>query len=317
MLRTCLANIKSGSSPLRAKTHARFLTQGKRLREVHFLNPEKITFHKQPTVDLSGKRHATFSVPFNGKYQMVKLCYHVKERIHYPFPKNTHGHLYYCAPSPDRPSLSGSFRFRNTFPDHPEGFADGADLLRPDGRPWELTLYSAIQTAGYAPLVRKLLNEDLLDPDLLDTVDQLPRINVRLSSGVLYTLSDPFTLSLGQAKMITAVTEDHSATFRLRPLVDPRIHRYPFTGTVLARFEKSELPEHTHKRAVVIRVLDILSPIECVIPDYDSYIQLPASGQLIAKRKRSAGYRPWSMDVSEESPSIANCLGPLFPDNTP
>jgi len=169
---------------------------------------------------------------------MVKLFYHFQENIRYPFPENTHGHLYYRAPTPDRPSLSGSFRFRVTFPDHPEGFADGADLLRPDGRPWELTLYSAIQTAGYAPLVRKLLNEDLLDADLLDTVDQLPRINLRFPSGVLYTLSDPFTLSLGQAKMITTVTEDHSATFRLRPLVDSRLDLFPFTGILFSSNRK-------------------------------------------------------------------------------
>lgn len=165
---------------------------------------------------------------------MVRFYYHVREKIHHPFPENTHGHLYYRAPSPDRPSLSGSFRFRVTFPDHPQGFAEGADLLRLDGRPWELSLYSAIQTAGYAPLVRKLLNEDLLDADLLDTIDQLPRINVRTPSGVLYTLSDPFALSLGQAKMITIVTEDHSATFRLRPLFDARLGRNPFTGILLS-----------------------------------------------------------------------------------
>jgi hypothetical protein len=218
-----------------------------------------------------------------------------------------------------------------------EGFADGADLLRPDGRPWELPLYNAIQTAGYAPLVRQLLNERLLDADLLDTLDQLPRINVRVPSGVLYTLSDPFTLSLGQAKMLTVVTEQHSVNFRFRPLIDSRLGRLPFTGmfflsnnsqrilyllcfipgTILARFEKSELPEHAHKRAVVIRVLDILSPIQCCIPDYDFYVQLPDSGQLIAKRKRSSGYHPWSIDISEGSTTAAKCLGLLFPENTP
>lgn len=159
---------------------------------------------------------------------MVRLYYHCKEKIHYPFPEHTNGHLYYCTPPLHRPALSGSFRFRVMSPD--QGFADGADLLRPDGRPWELTLYNAIQTAGYAPLVRQLLNERLLDADLLDTVDQLPRINLRVPSGVLYTLSDPFTLSLGRAKMLTIVTENHSVNFRFRPLIDARLGRLPFTG---------------------------------------------------------------------------------------
>lgn len=176
---------------------------------------------------------------------MVRLYYHVQDRIHYPFPKNTHGHLYYCIPPPDRPSISGSFRFRVTFPDHPQGFADGTDLLRPDGRPWELTLYKAIQTGGYAPLVRKILNERLLDPDLLDTIDQLPRINVRSPSDILYTLFDPFILSLNQAKMIAVVTENHSETFRLRPLIDARLGLLPYTGRsmlLIQVVDKKNLP---------------------------------------------------------------------------
>lgn len=192
------------------------------------LNPQKLAILKHHTVDVSGTRHAIFSFLFNGNYQKVRLYYYCKDKTHHPFPKNTHGHLYYCTPSPDRPALSGSFRFRVISPD--ESFADGFDLLRPDGRPWELTLYSAIQSGGYAPLIRKLLNEGLLDADLLDTLDQLPRINIRVPSGMLYTLSDPFTFSLGQAKMLKIVTEAHSVNFRFRPLIDPRLQRFPFTG---------------------------------------------------------------------------------------
>lgn len=196
------------------------------------MNPEKITFYKQQTVDLSQKRHAIFSIFFNGKYEPVRLYYNVKGKTHCPFPENTHGHLYYCAASPDRPSHSGSFRFRVTLPNDSEGFANGADLLRPDGQPWELSLYNAIRTAGYAPLVRKILNEGLVEPDLIDTVDQLPQKNFRSPAAILYTLSDPFTLSLGQAKMIKIITEDQLEAFRLRPLLDARFYLHPFTGNV-------------------------------------------------------------------------------------
>jgi hypothetical protein len=195
------------------------------------LNPEKLVSQKQQAFDISGKRHAIFSFLFNGKYQKVRFYYHCRDKIHYPFPKYTHGHLYYSTPSLDRPLHSGSFRFRLVASG--QGFAEGTDLLRPDGRPWELTLYNAIQTAGYAPLVRQLLNEGLLSADLLDTVNQLPRINVRAPSDVLYTLSDPFKLSLDQAKMLTIVTEDHSVSFRFRPFIDPRLHRFPFTGMLV------------------------------------------------------------------------------------
>ena len=282
-------------------------------------------------------------MPFIGKNQSVRL-YYFKEKKYspFPFPENTHGHLYYCTPSQDRPPLSGSFRFRvlPSTPDHPKSFAEGNDLLRPDGRPWGLSLYGAIHTSGYAPLVQKLLDENLLDAYLLNTIAGLPRTNLRFSTDVLYTLSDPFSLSLSQSKHITVITEDHVAHFRFLPFIDLQLNQHPFTGififieyknkliyfyiylgTVLARFEKSTLPEHMHRRAVVLRILDILSPINCVILDYDFNVQMPEAGQLNAKRKlsgRYGRYHPWSLDISDGTSSAAKCLRQLFPpESTP
>ena len=192
-------------------------------------------YHKQPTLDLSGKRHVIFCFRFNEEYQKIRVYYYFKENIHSPFPENTHGYLYYCTPPQDRPPVSGSFRFRvlpSTL-DRPKDFAEGTDLLRPDGRPWELPLYSAIHSQGYAPLVRKLLNENLLKKDLLDAVAKLPQTNLRNPGGVLYTLSDPFTLSLSQDKFLTIITEDHLVNFRFRPLIDPTLGLHPFTGILL------------------------------------------------------------------------------------
>lgn len=83
-------------------------------------------------------------------------------------------------------------------------------------------------------------------------------------------------------------------------------------GTVLARFEKSELPEHKTEPAVVIRVLDILSTINCVIPDYDFHVPVPVKGQLIAKREQT----PWSINISETTSPVAKCLGVLVRENT-
>lgn len=70
---------------------------------------------------------------------------------------------------------------------------------------------------------------------------------------------------------------------------------------------------------MVIRVLDILSPINCVIPDYDFNIQLPEAGQLIGKRKlsgRYGNYHPLSIHVSACVSSGPKCLGLLFPEST-
>ena len=203
---------------------------------LQFLNPENITYHNQPAIDISAN---CFSLPFNGKYKTVQLKYYCKEKIQYPFPENTHGHLYYCTPPQDRPPLSGFFRIRvlPSTSDHPKSFAEGTDLLRPDGRPWELPLYNAIHRSIYAPLVQKLLNENLIDTDLHDTVAKLPRINLRNPSGVLYTLSDPFVLPLGQAKALTIITEENLVTFRIR-LIDLYLGRSPFTGILLSNISR-------------------------------------------------------------------------------
>ena len=81
----------------------------------------------------------------------------------------------------------------------------------------------------------------------------------------------------------------------------------------------SDLPEHMRKRVVVIRVLEVLSPTNCVVPDYDFNVQMPEAGQLIAKRKlsgRYGNYHPWSIDISEGT-SVAKCLELLLPESTP
>ena len=72
-----------------------------------------------------------------------------------------------------------------------------------------------------------------------------------------------------------------------------------------------------HKHVVVVRVLEILSPINCVIPDYDFHVQLPDAGQLITKRDPVFSYyNPWSIDISAGLTPVAKYLGLLFPEST-
>ena len=69
-------------------------------------------------------------------------------------------------------------------------------------------------------------------------------------------------------------------------------------GTVLVRFERSPLPEHIDTRAVVLRILQALTPIQCTIAGYDSHIKLPVSGSLLNKTEKGRKTRPWSMDLA-------------------
>lgn len=59
-----------------------------------------------------------------------------------------------------------------------------------------------------------------------------------------------------------------------------------------------------HEPAVVLRVLDIVSPVKCVAPNYDFNFKMPEVGQLITK-SRYGNYYPWSLDITK---GPAKCL---------
>jgi hypothetical protein len=52
-----------------------------------------------------------------------------------------------------------------------------------------------------------------------------------------------------------------------------------FVGSALARFERSTFPLHKGTRTVILRILKIITPVKCVIPDYDGYIVQPEEGE--------------------------------------
>ena len=60
-----------------------------------------------------------------------------------------------------------------------------------------------------------------------------------------------------------------------------------FVGCVLARFERSTLPEHKGTRTVVLRFLKIITPVKCLIPLYDGYVVPPREGEFYRRRRRS------------------------------
>ena len=58
-------------------------------------------------------------------------------------------------------------------------------------------------------------------------------------------------------------------------------------GSALVRFERSA---HKDKdtRTVVLRFLKIITPVKCVIPNYDDFICVPKEGELFCRRRRGA-----------------------------
>ena len=67
----------------------------------------------------------------------------------------------------------------------------------------------------------------------------------------------------------------------------------------MVRFERSTLPEHKGTRTVVLRFLKIIKPIECLIPQYDGYLEQPQEGKLFRRSKIDANV--WNVDIDKKS----------------
>jgi hypothetical protein len=71
-------------------------------------------------------------------------------------------------------------------------------------------------------------------------------------------------------------------------------------GSALARFERSTLPEHEDARIVVLRFLKIITPVKCVIPDYDGHLCCPKEGELYQRISISRALpKVWSVNIDK------------------
>ena len=76
-------------------------------------------------------------------------------------------------------------------------------------------------------------------------------------------------------------------------------YSHEFLGIVLARLERSTLPEHRGTRTIVLRFLKIITPVKCVIPNYDDYISYPKEGEL----HQRPGKKVWSLNIDKKKSS--------------
>lgn len=79
-----------------------------------------------------------------------------------PFPAGTRGFLYYYMPPvtdnlpAEVASLAGELRFRLTSTPFVESFADGVDLMAPNGLPWCIPLWHIVNASNMLPFLTKL-----------------------------------------------------------------------------------------------------------------------------------------------------------------
>ncbi|KAF7967788.1 hypothetical protein HWV62_33023 [Athelia sp. TMB] len=119
--------------------------------------------------DIRVQREGKLSHPVPLRYSYSRPAGHT----HKPFPPETRGYLYYHTPAssgyrPIHPA-SGQLRFRLAPTNDLSCFANGTDLLRPDGLPWSIPLLCMLDPAhatAYLPLRELLLAEGLVTPTL-------------------------------------------------------------------------------------------------------------------------------------------------------
>ena len=237
------------------------------------------------------------------------------------YPPDTNAFLYYTVPS-GKPRIAGELRLRVASSDNPASFATGLDLLKIDGQLWSRPLLAI--SKYYSPLYAKLRQDGLVPDDLASILSTLPKAPRYSHSQILYTLNDTFIIDFSIPDLsFPIITEQGRETLRFSSqFCDHRYSRQgrPYTGaythhcsqnddshasigSVLARFERSTLPEHAGTRTIVLRFLKIITPVKCVMPHYDNYIAFPKEGELYQRtRKRTSYWQVWSVNVDQPKP---------------
>ncbi|KAF8960822.1 hypothetical protein BDZ97DRAFT_1832024 [Flammula alnicola] len=303
------------------------------VRPLMTLRPEKLSTVHQEIFDLSGHTRPNFRVP-KGDYNSIRgnksECYHhldlsynhaqvykyAKEAnvVDAVFPPDTKGVFYYHLED-GQPAISGEVRFRKC--SDSVSFNDGKDLVADVGKPWCMQLWDIATSDRYMGLRHLLLQEGLVDEALISDIQQVIKPTCKNFARRLYTIDQPFAVDFQQGiYSIQLATRHGSELSKFQSLfVHPGTQRAgpdrpivrPYTGRAMVRFELSTLPEHAELGpTLVLRFLELLTQIQCTIPDYDNAVVAPQVGSLYTVRRRRKGYVTWFYPLNQR------CYGPVI-----
>ncbi|RDB31117.1 hypothetical protein Hypma_000042 [Hypsizygus marmoreus] len=232
-----------------------------------------------------------------------------------PFPPHARGFLYYHH-DPALPPTSSGVRFRCTPSPHVSSFfSAGQDLLSPDGRaPWTVWIMVIATKRTYAGLKELLISDGLVTTELMRHCAELGEASGavhglgRMHRRTLFMLGQPFFLDLGTVPRVVAMGtgEIRAAQIQFTSVGwrGSGGRFYPYSGHCMVRFERSE--EHQGRRVAVVRVLEVLKPIEVTDPTYYNScrraFEKPRAGSLLMK-----GGRPLTIDADGDT-ELGKCL---------
>jgi len=224
------------------------------------------------------------------------------------FPAEARGFLYYHPPTGNSPPAAGEIRFRLTSGDNPESFQVGRDFQdRKTGFPWRIPLLVMTEDVRkYTPFRQLLLADGFVTPAFMRKCNEMTKAlgyRVQRNSAIIHSLGHLFHFEFTKTGMIFLVlTKKNLHRIRLPGFfAHPVNHRgfkssVLYSGSALCCFEQSTLPKHRGTRTVVLRIVKIISPAICKIPNYDGYIPSPIEGELVPHR---TGPRTWSLNVDK------------------
>ncbi|KAJ7278239.1 hypothetical protein C8J57DRAFT_1126142 [Mycena rebaudengoi] len=272
------------------------------LRQVSTLNPALLRL----TDFLDISNHVRFSISFTVRLDSGRGC-DLRYTRDTPSPPHSHGFLYYYSDSKASP-LAGSVRLRATTSNAPSSFPQGHDLLLPSGMPWQISLPQIATRRTYTHLRDQLLLEGMATEELLSRCRTVFATRDRIiPEATVFSLHHPFLVDFQQQLWLTIVGPTATSLVRIDVFSerDSGQLMYPYAGSAVACFERSTLPEHAGNRVLLIRILKILVPVTCTIPNHAGRVGRPQEGEFIMvshyKRPRS----PWSYDVDRNKPAAA------------
>ncbi|KAJ6564673.1 hypothetical protein B0H19DRAFT_81731 [Mycena capillaripes] len=224
------------------------------------------------------------------------------ERI--PFPPNTRGFLYFKRQD-ELSSLAGGLQFRLAKIAHPSSFPHGQDLLWPSGDPWQLMFVQIASRGSYQGFLEQIQRDGFASSSDSRRCRMMFANQNKIHPRVmLFSMAQPFIVDFASKPVLCVVGSKEVLSTRLTSIfMDIRNGTemyFPFEGSARVRFERSTAAEHSDRRVLVMRILEILRPVVITVPNYAGRVLPPVAGELlmvISGRESDKRPRPWVFDV--------------------
>ncbi|KAJ7136282.1 hypothetical protein C8R46DRAFT_1361156 [Mycena filopes] len=234
----------------------------------------------------------------------IKVQPRVKFGYGLPFPAGCTGFLYYHRDTNAAP-LEGGLRFRlgstdNSFP------SVGADLMMPNGLPWQVTLLQ-LSHPGYGRVADQLLREHLITPVQLSRCREMVNGQTITPALTLFRPTQEFPVDFTEMTSTFAVVGTESlrrfrktGIFHFRvSIAGKRVLRNTLSGSALARFEKARLEDG--RPVARMRITKIVHPIVPVAireyPPRQKHLVDPKEGELLQMCGVNGEPEPWVYDL--------------------